>query len=372
MRLPRLLTESLTSFFRSKSFNNTAFKFLFSSTHLGGSDRVSLGNADHEIFQKIELEGGAFFHKRRVSMKIHKIDSLLACLMVSPFLLGSGSAAMTVIIDDSFDDGNIATNTNGTGSGFNSGVFSSGATPTEALGAVGIAQGAGGGASRSQIASTDLFNVNDSLAVTTTFTVEDFGRNSSVNGNSTRHFVGLVSSPQPGGNGIQNGGPFETRIDGLWIGLQPREAVGGLAADFDLNGQGILAYVDGNTITTLATWEWSQDLVTWDAASGFRSDRIAVDLMSSLELSLSSDDTGYSLSFSSGSGTTPGDISGTWVDAGVTNDLDSVRAAVYSQGDSGDLNLSSILVTQGEAIPEPGSVMLCGLAGLLAFRRKRA
>ncbi len=277
---------------------------------------------------------------------------------------------MMVLIDDSFDDGNIATNTNGAGSGFNSGVFATGATPTEASGAVGIAQGTGG-SSRSQIASTDTFNANDSLAVTTTFTVEDFGRNLSVDNNSTRHFVGLVSTAQTGSNGIRNGGPFETRIDGLWIGLQPREATGGLPGTLDLDGQGILAYVNGGTITTLATWEWNQDLVTWDTVSTFRSDRIAVDLTSSLELSLSSDATGYSLSFSSASGTAPGDISGTWATAGVTNDLDLVHAAVYSQGNSGDLNLSSILVTQ-DSIPEPGSVMLCGLAGLLAFRRKRA
>ena len=72
-----------------------------------------------------------------------------------------------------------------------------------------------------------------------------------------------------------------------------------------------------------------------------------MDLLEPIELTLRSDATGYALSFAtSGAGTLPDNISGTWAAAGVTNDLDLVHAVAYSQANSGNFVLSEISVTE--------------------------
>lgn len=281
-------------------------------------------------------------------MRKNLFNSLTLTACLSSFMAIETVQAQATLIADSFDDDDITTNTNGIGSGFVTGFHNdSTATVTEAEGLITVTSGANG-AARQQIASVETFNANDSTPIETTFSLEDFGRNASIDSETTRHFLGLVSSTDTGGNGIQNSGPFQNQVDGLWVGLQVREDSGDLTG-VD-NGQGTLVYANGTTNTVLATWTWNQDLVMWDEASTFRSDRISMDLLSPIELTLTSDATGYSLSFTtSGTGTLPDNISGTWADAGVTNDLDTVHAVAYSQANSGDLVLSSIRVEGASA-----------------------
>lgn len=275
----------------------------------------------------------------------------------------TSQAQTATLIEDAFDDDDIATNTNGTGSGFVVG-FHNGttATVTEAEGIVTITSGEFGSA-RQQIASVETFSANDVTPIEATFSIEDFGRNTSIDSETTRHFLGFASSTDTGGNGIRNTGPFADHLDGLWIGLQVREDVGDLIG-ID-NGQAALVYTNETTNTVLATWTWNQDLVMWDEASTFRSDRIAMDLLSPIELTLRSDASGYSLSFTtSGAGTLPDNISGTWADAGVTNDLDTVHAVAYSQANSGDFVLSSISVEETSASADNYAAWAAGFLGL--------
>ena len=289
--------------------------------------------------------------------------ALAVSLSVSFFTLESAQAQANALVGDAFDDDNIETNTNGIGSGFNIGLHNlSNSTVTEAEGQVTITSG-GGGAARQQIASIETIDAGTSTAAVATFTVEDFGRDASTDNNTTRHTIGLVSSPNSGGNGITNSGVFENQLTGLWIGLQIREDAGGLTG-LD-NGQGALIYTSGSTNTVLASWTWSQDLVMWDAESTNRSDRIEMELLSPLTLTLSSNETSYALSFATtGTGTLPANISGTWAAAGVTNDLTSVHAAVYSQGNSGSIALSSISVTESDNIGSSYDAWAAGFPSL--------
>ena len=58
-----------------------------------------------------------------------KLSKLIFCFL-SFALYGSNTMGAVVIIDDNFDDGNIGTNTLGTGSGFVAHVQSDGANPS--------------------------------------------------------------------------------------------------------------------------------------------------------------------------------------------------------------------------------------------------
>lgn len=292
------------------------------------------------------------------------MKNLAIVIAVAGVILVSQNVDASVIINDSFDDGDITTNTSGVGSGFN--VFeNAGATTSDNSGGASGAQlsGGTGGASRTSIASIETFDANSATAVTGTFSLSDFGRSASFNSNTTRLFVGFNE-----GN-ASNTGVLENRLDGLWVALQSNE----IAAGAD-NGEGALFYVDGTTVTNLQTWTWDQSLVNWDSASTFRSDRISTDLLAPLTLELTSDATGYSLNFAtSGSGVLPANIAGTWAGAGVTNDLTSVRASAFLQGDRGNLELSNITVESATAIPEPASFALLGLSSIgLIVRRRRS
>ncbi len=264
----------------------------------------------------------------------------------------SASPGFAQIITDLFDDDDLATNPD-TGSGFN--VF----TTPDGGGVVfeeeGFARldGGSGGAFRGRMGSADTFSANSVDGVTAVFVVDDFSRSASIDNGTTRCFVGLVQTGGSG-TGVQAGGTLENTVDGLWVSLKSNETANG--AD---NGEGALFYVDGNTVTELATWDWDQSLVSWDVESAFRSDRIAMDLLDPLTLTLTSNDLGYSLSFTTdGGGILPANISGAWADAGVANDLDVVHAAAQLQGQTDDrvesnFDVDSIEVMTGSPAPAP-------------------
>ncbi len=257
----------------------------------------------------------------------HLMISVVAFLT----LLFSACLHGQVIIDDSFDEVDLGTNPNGIGAGFNSDDFGGGGAASEAGGEAEVAGGPGG-ASRTQIASKDVFSANSQFTATATFSIESFGRSTTANSDTTRLFVGMVNSASTSGDGINSTGVLANALNGLWVALQSREDTNG----FD-NGVAGLVYVEGNTVTTLATWTWDQSLVDWDDSSTFRSDRISTQLLDPITLTLSSDAEGYSLSFATtGEGTLPPNVSGTWLETGLTNDLSAVHAAAYLQGNLGD------------------------------------
>ena len=270
-------------------------------------------------------------------MKFHFCSAffLIACLLGS-FSIATGQ----IIISDEFNDGDLTTNTSGTGNGFEVLSFNGGQTPTESDGIAFLdpaPEGANGG-HRHQINSLDSFDAASSTPIRTTFVVNDFGRSETFGGETTRLFVGLSQGMGSAGNV----GVTANAVDGLWISFQSREDLNGTD-----NGQGALFYIDGTDVTPLGTWTWDQSLVVWDADSDLRSDRIATDLQSPLTCVLTVAADSYELSFSAATGTVPATVSGTFSELGLTNDLTTATATAASQTDlRGLFSLGSVTVEQ--------------------------
>ena len=284
----------------------------------------------------------------------------LALLILSSFSL---ACSADIIVDDNFDDGDLTMNLAGIGTGFTV-SNSSGGNFTEA--GTEASFGGTGGASRSFLISNEDFDANGALSTTTTFVVNEFGRQTTDNSSTGRFFVGLSDAT------AQNG-VIQNTVDGLWVVLQANEDVGPAENTID-NGNGGLFFIDGSTVTALGLWTWNTDLVDVDTASTFRSDRISQDLLPNedLTIELSSDAVGYSLSFSTnGVGTVPTAISGTYAAAGITNDLTQVSAVVAGQGDQNNFVVDQVVV-RVNAVPEPSSfALVAGLGGLVFTRRRR-
>ena len=269
-----------------------------------------------------------------------KIHFCLAFLSIACLLGSFGIATGQIIISDEFNDGDLTTNTNGTGNGFEVLSFNGGQTPTESDGIAFLdpaPEGANGG-HRHQINSLDSFDAASSTPIRTTFVVNDFGRSETFDGETTRLFVGLSQ----GTGSVGNAGVTANAVDGLWISFQSREDLNGTD-----NGQGALFYIDGTDVTPLGTWTWDQSLVVWDADSDLRSDRIATDLQSPLTCVLTVAADSYELSFSAATGTVPATVSGTFSELGLTNDLTTATATAASQTDlRGLFSFGSVTVEQ--------------------------
>jgi len=250
----------------------------------------------------------------------------LITICVSMCLMTVSVSAETFIFDE-FDDGDIATNISNIGGAFETSVGGI-ASVVEEDGVVRIL-GGDSGANRSQIGSKDPFSANGSQ-VFGIFTVTDMYRSESADNGTARFYVGF-SDTLPNAQG-----PLQTSaVNGLWIVLHGRYTFSGV--DTWSAGDGGLVYVNAGVRTALAKWTWDSSVFTLDTASGFRSDRMALDMIASdLTFVLSSDDKGYSLSISSTDGRVilPEAVSGTWADAGLTNVLGEVYASAWTQGAS--------------------------------------
>ncbi|MCH8192787.1 MAG: hypothetical protein IIA65_02070 [Planctomycetes bacterium] len=209
--------------------------------------------------------------------KVFLLVFLWACLV-------SGRVNAAVFIYDDFDDGDIGANSAGDGSGFET-TANVGGRVEENDGLVAVLGGTSG-ANRTQIGSKESFSANGST-VYGVFKITDMYRSQSVNSGTARFYVGFCAS-------LPNGqGPIQGQTDGLWILLHGRYTYAGV--DTWSTGDGGLIYNSGGTITALATWTWDPSVFTFDTASGFRSDRVAMDMIApDLTCVLSSDAVGYS------------------------------------------------------------------------------
>ncbi len=261
----------------------------------------------------------------------------LICLVAFVFVLSlAASVSASTFILDEFDDGDMATNTSGVGSGFEI-LEAGGGGVTEADGLATIL-GGGSGANRNQMGSKDSFSANGS-PVFGIFTVTDMYRTNSADNGTARFYVGF-SDTLPNAQG-----PLQTSsVNGLWIVIHGRYTYTGV--DTWNTGDGGLVHVSNGVRTALAQWTWDSSVFTFDTASNLRSDRVALDMVApDLTFVLSSDAVGYSLTISSKDGTAvlPEPMIGTWAEAGVTNDLGQVYASAWTQGASPDNPMGLVL-----------------------------
>ena len=276
--------------------------------------------------------------------------------MLSPFALGD------VVVDDHFDDGAIGTNTTGIGSGFNSATYSAGWTDppvsayvTESGTTVSLINEQLGW-SRSAITSKEGAGIG---ANTSRFEFRgvSFSRNASAwdwgggGGGTDRLALGVRgdSIAEDTDAGLATGFWIQMESDSLYTGVNS-----------GWNGISTLFYNSSADVKTqLATWSF--DTLDWEdwANQG------AWDFSPVLDITLDIDATSYALSIAGDTITLlSGAMSGAFV-----NDLTTGYAFAFEQTEypSLDTSIDQVVITE---IPEPATLALLGLGGLLLRRKK--
>jgi len=249
-----------------------------------------------------------------------KTTRLLALTLSLAFL---ASANADVIYQDTFDDGDIATNP-GIGGGFSQAI-TGGAGFTEAGGLIDADTGANN--NRGFGFSTNTFDVSNTSA--------------------NRFSVGLAAA----------GSDFATfSLDGRNFLGDNRAAIEGVGVDFTTdNGSQGLSYNDGFGNPSVAP----DPIGTVTVLSNAQTITAGTDLAVNLTVAA---DGSYSYSINGAPATT-----------GAAFGLDLTQEyhfATYFQDDLGDFSISEVTLT-ALAVPEPSSAALLGLGGLALIVRRR-
>ncbi len=271
----------------------------------------------------------------------------LAVIAMSLAPLPAG-ALPPIVLDDGFDDGDVATNANGTGTGFAS-FTQLGASVGESAGVAILDTGTIFSAAISQIASVDTFDFFGETGATIRW--ELAGSSFGTNGEN-RRYLSVVREDCGGGPTCQRN-PADIDAPAVFIRL----------ADVDFEGfTGALIVEDGTgSLDVLESWDWTD---VWDGSS-------------LLQVVLFIDDFGYLLRVTGNLGALL--RSGGWGDlteaTGFTGawDAGSADVGVLNQGllGFGTLEVDRIVVS----LPEPAAVLLqivaLGALGSIYLRRDR-
>lgn len=285
-------------------------------------------------------------------------DRKMKCVMVFAAVMGmlSSLAVGATIVNDHFNDGAIGTNTMGIGTGFSSDIQSGGAAITES--------------------GTTVALINNEVAWARAMVASNQG---AVMGSaSSFQFNGVSFSQSPNGwdwggstdrlaLGVQEDGVaynFDNGMKtGFWIQFESDSLVTGVNSQF--NGISTLFYNSSTDVKTkLATWSF--DTLNWDDWAN----RGTFNFTPVLNIALALDGTGYSLDLQGDTITLlSGSLSGTFASAGITNELTVGHAFAFAQTENPSLTASidQIVIT---GIPEPATLALLGLGGLLLRRKK--
>ena len=263
-----------------------------------------------------------------------KTTRLLALTLSLAFL---ASANADVIYQDTFDDGDIATNP-GIGGGFSQAI-TGGAGFTEAGGLIDADTGANN--NRGFGFSTNTFDVSNGFIL-------EFTANATNTSNTSanRFSVGLAAA----------GSDFATfALEGRNFLGDNRAAIEGVGVDFTTDqGQG-LSYNDGFGNPSVAP----DPIGTVTVLSNAQTITAGTDLAVNLTVAA---DGSYSYSINGAPATT-----------GAAFGLDLTQEyhfATYFQDDVSDFSISEVTLT-ALAVPEPSSAALLGLGGLALIVRRR-
>lgn len=222
------------------------------------------------------------------------------------------------------------------------------------------------------IATDAVFPINSATVTTGAFTFTDIARVQTNTGQTGRFFVGFPEAPVKqvwidGFGDILQAAADGNYLPGLWVVIHGRYDWASLGGQLTV-GEGALVHVVGTgdvaTVTILEQWTWDSSVFVFGdiAAAGGRPDRVSVDLVApDLTIAMTSDATGYQVSFSStGAGAVlPATVSGTWAAKGVSNNFGNVKAMAFAVGRSIQVKLDRMQVStaggggEGEGEGEP-------------------
>jgi hypothetical protein len=328
---------------------------------LGFTDLPHLGDANPIlVLYKVEARINNTQYKKK-GAGIVKFSRLIFCLLAFA-LYGSNTMGAVVIIDDNFDDGNIGTNTLGTGNGFVAHVQSDGVNPStvsESGGNAILSTGPSCSYCISGITGSDTFDffTGDGARVSW----ELSGLSDYRSGDDQRPYLVVLRDDYQAFDERLN--PNDTNAPGVYIRLSDPEFPAGNAPGF-LGG---LIVEDGTgAYDELATWSWTG---VWDG-------------MSALDIVLDLDDIGFNILVNGNEGNTG--ASGLWssiADAsGFTFSWAANSAIVGAQNQGlfgiGSTDLDRITVETSvsvSAVPIPAVAWLFGTAliGFVGMSRRR-
>ncbi|QNN21308.1 hypothetical protein HED60_03160 [Planctomycetales bacterium ZRK34] len=291
-----------------------------------------------------------------------------AMFMLAAALLGllAGSPAGASIIDDHFDDGDVATNTTGDGTGFvdRKGF---GASPAVESGSILTQANAADGTQQTLLLSNETFSVASAMTTRITWTLTDVSKNL-VNTGNGRMLLGVIADNESG-TSIGNLNPYESDRDGLWIAINhDQDPAAG-------EGVGGLAYIDGadDDAVGFTSFSWDDNgagvgggtLIDFGSGAT-REDRNSIDMIAgdvTVILDVSQD--AWSLSFASTdtNAVLPASVSGTFTGLGAINDLSNVHAAAFLQGNGNTTFSFDRITVESIAVPAPVALP----AGLVLF-----
>ena len=295
-------------------------------------------------------------HEFNFNVEDGKMKSVLVIAavmgMLSPAVLG------VTIVDDHFDDGNVGTNTNGIGTGFNAGTWSDGSAIVES-GTIVTLQNSQVAWARAAITS------KEGAAIGSGITRFEF------------RGVSFLQSPDGwdwGGStdrlaiGVKNTDAATEYDAGLWPGFYIQFESDSMATgqNSQFNGISTLFYRSVSGVNTkLATWSF--DTLNWDDWANFAA---TANFSPVLNLILDISSTSYSLTIEGDTITLlSGSLADTFESSGVINELTTGHAFAYAQTENPSLytSVDQIVIT---SIPEPATLVLLGLGGLLLRRKK--
>lgn len=271
----------------------------------------------------------------------------LARLAFGTIFLFQSSAFAAVIIQDDFNDGNLATNTTGTGSGFDN-IGQLGGTETG--GNAYFSNTVPGSSATMVMTSKDSFDAFQSgVTTTSTFSLST----AHVTNTSRRTYVGLRNSTANNNHFI----PFTNSLyQGLYVSIY--QSAGDILGANAHQGN-LVSVSNTGAQSILASWDWD----SFSTNSG------------ALDIIMETDDSSYNVSFSQSITLQSGSLSGNVSSLGVLPA--TMEVGIHNQFVGNTLSVNSITVetfTQA-TVPNPTvpALMLLGLAGLrLRKARKTA
>jgi hypothetical protein len=270
------------------------------------------------------------------------------------------------VIDDTFGDGNIGTNTDGIGTGFNSAVASNGASVTESGGLVTLTSPIHG-AGRARIVSKETADATGSETMRYEFQGVSF---SDLVAGGTNGLARLFIGARQSGS-LVDADSLGDLGHGFYVTIEDDSvpASGSFGQD-GWSGTSSFFYLDeSNTVTSLATWAFD----TLDFTGGGSNYDPTLDIT----IDLTDDSWALTITGDTQGGGSPISFSGTNSFGGDNNHgLWAGHAYVYNQTEDPDLAVSIDRIFVGSPdiiIPEPSTFLIWSLAliGLAWYARRR-